>query len=119
MGRKSVSYVDESSLLKMRLRDALDDEACRVSGSMDDESAVMAAPASLPGSLTLEDLYRRNRNRARLTGLLHSQRSSHGASIIVLMCNADEGLHDRDAMGWIVQSPGGDQFAQAMPRPAH
>lgn len=122
MGRKSVPYIDESSLLRMRLRDALEDEQCRVSfvdedDDGDDDEDVMASPAgsaTLPGGLTLEDLYRRNRNRARLIGLLHSHRSCHGASIVVLMSDADgrDGRHDRDAMGWLVQPHDAEQMPE-------
>jgi len=121
MGRKSVPYVDESSLLRMRLREALEDENCRVSfndDEMDDAADFGASPsagASLPDGLTLEDLYRRNRNRARLTGLLRGHRSGHGASIIVLMSDPDapEGdPYQRDAMGWIVRAQDRDALME-------
>ncbi len=126
MGRKSVPSFEDAALPRMRLRDALEDEACRVAfadDAPDDEIDVMPAPAclpaSLPGHLTLEDLYRRNRNRARLIGLLHSQRSSQGASIIVLMTDGDEAPHHRDALGWIVRPHDGETLGPALPRLVH
>jgi len=86
MGRKSVPFVDESSLLRMRLRDALESEELALSLGDEDDAGFAASPqAGMPAGLTLEDLYRLNRNRARLIGLLHAHRSYHGAPIIVVM----------------------------------
>ncbi len=68
------------SLLRLSLCDAPEYEDCpRPFADEDgDDADIAVSPAgsfSLPGGLTLEDLYRRNRNRARLIGLLHAHRS--------------------------------------------
>jgi hypothetical protein len=86
MGRKSVPFVDESSLLRSRLRDALECEELALSlGDEHDAGFTVSPESGAPAGLTLEDLYRLNRNRARLIGLLHTHRSYHGAPIIVLV----------------------------------
>ncbi|MBO9670703.1 MAG: hypothetical protein J7485_09320 [Sphingobium sp.] len=96
MGRKSVPFIGESSLLRLRLSDVLGDDHAEFSligadEDEDDESGVMASfrPGS-PAGVTFEDLYRRNRNRARLIGLLHTHRTCHGAPIVVLAGGTDE-----------------------------
>lgn len=103
MGRKSVPFVDENSLLRSRLRDALECEELMLSLA-DEEDAEFAtsAESGAPAGLTLEDLYRLNRNRARLIGLLHTHRSYHGAPIVVLM--RDQAAMDGgfEPGGWMV-----------------
>jgi len=110
MGRKSVPFIGESSLLRLRLGDVLGDEDAEVSlmdadDDEDEESGVMASfqPGS-PAGVTLEDLYRRNRNRARLIGLLHAHRGYHGAPIILLAGTEEgEGSWPGEADAWVVR----------------
>ena len=124
MGRKSVPFVDESSLLRLRLRDALDDdlEASLIEDEGEDsDDGVMAAPAGL----TLEDLYRRNRNRARLIGLLHTHRTYQGAQIVVVAGGApvmeqdDVPDCDDDAMRWFVKPIERERLVHAALRLVH
>jgi hypothetical protein len=112
MGRKSVPFVDESSLLRLRLHDVLEGEDIEFSGmddqdEEDDDGVMASSQPGMPAGLTLEDLYRRNRNRARLIGLLHSHRAYHGAPIVVVMGEMDGQERDwDDDMGdaaWIVR----------------
>ncbi len=82
MGRKSVPFVDESSLLRLRLRDARDDHAELSLMDEEDGGAFGVTTSSEPGApagIALEDLYRRNRNRARIVGLLHAAVESSSA----------------------------------------
>jgi response regulator of citrate/malate metabolism len=122
MGRKSVPFVDESSLLKLRLRDALDDHAelslMDEDGADGDASDIMASSEpGAPAGVTVEDLYRRNRNRARLVGLLHTHRAYQGAQIIVVASGNQVGvcedLYEDDAMSWFVKPIEQDRLVQA------
>lgn len=127
MGRKSVPFVGESSLLRLRLSDVLGDEDAEFSlmdadDDEDDESSVMASfqPGS-PAGVTLEDLYRRNRNRARLIGLLHTHRAYHGAPIIVLAGGTDEGEGSwpGEADAWVVRPQDRDRLGRSASRFTH
>lgn len=128
MGRKSVPFVDESSLLRLRLRDALDDHA--ELSLMDEDDAdgdasgvIASSGPGAPAGVTLEDLYRRNRNRARLVGLLHTHRAYQGAQIIVVASgNQAGGCEDPyvdDAMSWFVKPIEQDRLVQAALRLVH
>ena len=79
MGRKTVPFVDESSLLRMRLREALEDVDAEVSlmeEAADDDGA--------PTGISIEDLCRINRRRARLIGLLRSCGTGTDAPVILV-----------------------------------
>jgi len=128
MGRKSVPFVDESSLLRLRLRDALEDPAELSLMDEDDadgdESGVMASSeAGAPAGVSLEDLYRRNRNRARLVGLLHTHRAYQGAQIIVVAGGnqADEcqDPSEDDGMSWFVKPIEQHKLVEAALRLVH
>lgn len=127
MGRKSVPFVGESSLLRLSLSDVLGDDDAEFSlmdaeEDEDDESGVMASfqPGS-PAGVTLEDLYRRNRNRARLIGLLHTHRAYHGAPIIVLANGTDEGEGNwpGEADAWVVRPQDRDRLGRSASRFTH
>jgi hypothetical protein len=122
MGRKSVPFVDESSLLRLRLRDALDDhaelslmETNEEDG--DDFSVMKSSQPGAPAGVTLEDLYRRNRDRARLVGLVHAHQAYQGAQIIVVASSAQaaerDDLHEDDAMSWFVKPIEQDKLVHA------
>ena len=127
MGRKSVPFVRESSLLRLRLSDVLDDENSAFSladaddDDDDDEVVMTAVQAGAPAGVTLEDLYRRNRVRARLVGLLHTHRAFHGAPIIVLADNDAEQdcPEDESAMALFVKPIDRDQLVNAALRLVH
>ncbi len=127
MGRKSVPFVGESSLLRLRLRDVLDDDNAEFArmdadDDEDDDYGVMASfqPGS-PAGVTLEDLYRRNRNRARLVGLLHTHRAYHGAPIIVLADGRqeDDGHLPGEADAWLVQPQDRNRLGRSASRFTH
>lgn len=128
MGRKSVPFVDESSLLRLRLRDALEDSAEQSLMDDDDadgdESSVLSSSeASAPAGVTLEDLYRRNRNRARLVGLLHTHRAYQGAQIIVVAGGSHtddcEDPYEDDGMSWFVKPIEQHRLVEAALRLVH
>ena len=128
MGRKTVPFVDESSLLRLRLRDALEDSAELPLVDEDeaegDESGVMASSeAGAPAGVTLEDLYRRNRNRARLVGLLHTHRAYQGAQIIVVAGSSQaddcEDPYEDDGMSWFVKPIEQHRLVEAALRLVH
>lgn len=125
MGRKSVPFVGESSLLRLRLSDVLDDENTGFSfadADDDDDDGVMTAMhADAPAAVSLEDLYRRNRIRARLVGLLHTHRACHGAPIIMLTdshAGQDE-MEDSNAMALFVKPIDQDNLVSAALRLVH
>lgn len=113
MGRKSVPFADEASMLKMRIRDALEAGQLELSLIGDEESAeddAWETPDAEPpaaGALTMADLERANRNRARLVGLMHTHRACQGAPIIVVTSSTDEAERERLHVGagtaWIVK----------------
>jgi hypothetical protein len=130
MGRKSVPFVDESSLLRLRLYDVLEGEdiACPAMDDHDeeddDDGATPSFQAGAPAGVTLEDLYRRNRNRARLIGLLHTHRAYHGAPIVVVMGDMDGQERDWDDdvgdTAWVVQPQDRNRLVPAVaPRLKH
>ena len=128
MGRKSVPFVDASALLRLHLREALEDESVAFSGIDEDEhaeddSVTDSFRARAPAGLSFEDLYRRNRNRARLIGLLHTHRAYQGAQIIVVASEAHaaerEELHEGDAMAWFVKPIERDRLVHAALRLVH
>jgi response regulator of citrate/malate metabolism len=128
MGRKSVPFVDESALLKLRLRDALDDHAeLSLTDAGDEDSDefgfMTSSQPGTPADLTLEDLYCRNRNRARLVGLMHAHRACEGAQIIVVASGGQtperDDLYEDDAMSWFVKPIEQDRLVHAALRLVH
>jgi hypothetical protein len=122
MGRKSFPFVEESSLLRLRLCDALDDHAelMIVGADVDDGGAFGVMTSSEPGAradATLEDLYRRNRDRAHLVGLLYMHRACQDAQIIVVtnvgQTAEREDLDEDDAMSWFVKPIEQDRLVHA------
>lgn len=127
MGRKSVPFVDESSLLRLRLRDALDDHAELSLMDEDEEDGdafgvMTSSQPGAPATIALEDLYRRNRNRARIVGLMHAHRAYQGAQIIVVAsapATERDDLHEDDAMSWFVKPIERDRLVHAALRLVH
>lgn len=123
MGRKSVPFLGKSSLLRMRLSDVLNDEDSDFSpDAVDDQGEVMTAvKAHAPAGLTLEDLYRRNRIRAHLVGLLHTCGAGQGAPIIVLSGRSAETdcPPDDEAMALFMKPIDRDKLVNAALRLVH
>lgn len=127
MGRKSVPFVGESSLLRLRLSDVLDDDntgfalADADDDNDDDDGVMTAMRADAPAGVSLEELYRRNRVRARLVGLLHTHKAYHGAPIIVLADDvAEQDCRDDDsAMALFVKPIDRDSLVNAALRLVH
>jgi len=127
MGRKSVPFMGESSLLRLHLSDVLGDEDAALSFMVanddeDEDSGVMASfqPGS-PAGVTLEHLYRRNRNRARLIGLLQTHGACHDAPVIVGAGGAkeEEGHWPGEADAWLVGSQDRDRLGRNPSRFTH
>lgn len=128
MGRMSVPFVDESALLKLRLRDALDDHAelsLTDAGDEDgDELGLMtSSQPGTPADVTLADLYCRNRDRARLVDLMHAHRACEGAQIIVVASESPaterEDLYEDEALSWFVKPIEQDRLVHAALRLVH
>jgi DNA-binding NarL/FixJ family response regulator len=126
MGRKSVPFVDESALLKLRLRDALDDHAELSLMDAGDEDSdklglMTSSRAGTPADVTLADLY--CRNRARLVDLMHAHRACEGAQIIVVASESPaterEDLYEDDAKSWFVKPIEQDRLVHAALRLVH